>query len=81
MIRWEYHIETVYEDHPKGIYYPLNELGRDGWELVSVTRRTIPGRYVCFFKRPYKMKHEPTDGTRFKLTDEELDQIKIGGTD
>lgn len=81
MIRWEYDVETVYENEPEGICYPLDELGEVGWELVSVVPCAIRGGYVCFFKRPYKTEYEYTEETRLRLTDEDLAQFKIGGTD
>lgn len=49
-VRWEYH--TLITKDPRGP--ELNNLGRDGWELVGLEhQRPKDGVYfVCVFKRP-----------------------------
>ena len=58
MTQWEYRIETV-----RGIFKPRSrklpevkricqELGGEGWELVSVNYDWFVVQYVLYFKRP-----------------------------
>ena len=65
MKRWEYKILGI-SDHCQDIFLTpssceetknyaatrLDELGRDGWELVSVVETELVGNYRFFFKRP-----------------------------
>lgn len=52
-MKWEY---TTYESSYPEPGYKLNELGKEGWELVSVTpshsERLVS--YFFYFKRPIK---------------------------
>lgn len=55
---WNYTICRSDEDLD-GIQKSLDELGQDGWELVSVTQQSLVDdneqsfdRYTLFFKRP-----------------------------
>jgi hypothetical protein len=48
-MRWEYR-ELAFNNYDISFNYTANELGRDGWELVSVVV-TIAGSYMAFFKR------------------------------
>ena len=50
MTKWEYRIDkfgTYYEDD---VTEQLNELGREGWELVAVVE-VLYGHVACFLKR------------------------------
>ncbi|CAB3392564.1 MULTISPECIES: DUF4177 domain-containing protein [Kyrpidia] len=48
-IQWEY---TSLVNHVEGIRNQLNNMGQQGWELVSIV--PIPGQFHCtaVFKRP-----------------------------
>lgn len=57
-MKWDYTICRSDEDLD-AIQASLDELGRDGWELVSVTQQSLIDeneqafdRYTLFFKRP-----------------------------
>jgi hypothetical protein len=47
--RWEYLTAPVLIHNTKAI---LDNFGRDGWELVSVTEGMSPEQRVAWFKRP-----------------------------
>lgn len=47
--RWEYLTAPVLIHNTKAI---LDNFGRDGWELVSVTSGMSPEQLVAWFKRP-----------------------------
>jgi hypothetical protein len=49
--RWEYLTAPVLIHNTQAI---LNNFGRDGWELVSVTTGTNPEQLVAWFKRPVR---------------------------
>jgi hypothetical protein len=56
---WEYRVEALDLD-PTEIDFDnpdkLNELGAQGWELISVQPNPTAGAapFLCFFKRPWK---------------------------
>lgn len=45
-MRWEY---ATLVNHVEGIRHELNNMGKEGWELVSI----VPGQFQCtaIFKR------------------------------
>ena len=47
--RWEYLTAPLLIHNTKAI---LDNFGRDGWELVSVTSGMSPEQLVAWFKRP-----------------------------
>ena len=47
--RWEYLTAPVLIHNTQAI---LNNFGRDGWELVTVTSGANPEQLVAWFKRP-----------------------------
>jgi hypothetical protein len=47
--RWEYLTAPLLIHNTKAI---LDNFGRDGWELVSVTSGMNPEQLVAWFKRP-----------------------------
>jgi hypothetical protein len=47
---WKYQIVTLQHPMDEAMQNTLNELGRQGWELVAVTDQ--PGWVRFFFKRP-----------------------------
>ena len=47
--RWEYLTAPVLIHNTQAI---LNNFGRDGWELVTVTMGNSPEQLVAWFKRP-----------------------------
>jgi hypothetical protein len=47
--RWEYLTAPLLIHNTKAI---LDNFGRDGWELVSVTSGANPEQLVAWFKRP-----------------------------
>ena len=47
--RWEYLTAPLLIHNTKAI---LDNFGRDGWELVSVTSGMTPEQLVAWFKRP-----------------------------
>ena len=47
--RWEYLTAPVLIHNTKAI---LDNFGRDGWELVTVTSGMSPEQLVAWFKRP-----------------------------
>lgn len=47
--KWEYLTAPVLIHSTQAI---LNNFGRDGWELVSVTTGANPEQLVAWFKRP-----------------------------
>ena len=47
--RWEYLTAPVLIHNTQAI---LNNFGRDGWELVTVTTGANPEQPVAWFKRP-----------------------------
>lgn len=46
---WEYHTVAFDSSYEETIVVVLNELGKDGWELVQVTDKDR--RNVFYFKR------------------------------
>ena len=50
MKKWEYHIEEQI-NFGSGDEFFLDELGDQGWELVSVFKNE-DGDVVCIYKRP-----------------------------
>jgi len=51
MQKWEYRIEWFAEKGDSQIE-PLNEIGSEGWELVSVVIHRESARFVAYLKRP-----------------------------
>jgi hypothetical protein len=49
--RWEYLTAPLLIHNTKAI---LDNFGRDGWELVSVTSGMNPEQLVAWFKRPVR---------------------------
>lgn len=49
--RWEYLTAPVLIHSTQAI---LNNFGRDGWELVTVTTGASPEQLVAWFKRPVR---------------------------
>ena len=54
MPRWVYKIESItantYPEYEKW----LNELGYEGWELISISELSFPGtKSLAVFKRPW----------------------------
>jgi len=60
MKKWEY-----LSPNTKGTTVNLNELGKDGWELVTVTAER-DGYHTCYFKR------EIPGATPSPMTDKEI---------
>lgn len=50
-VRWEYLTAPVQIHNTKAI---LDNFGRDGWELVTVTSGMSAEQYVGWFKRPVR---------------------------
>jgi hypothetical protein len=49
MQNWEYNVLNTRLSNS----HPFDELGKDGWELISVIRDPEDGKYVyAYFKRP-----------------------------
>ena len=50
---WEYKVEALELD-PLDAEDELNDLGRDGWELMSIQPNHTVGaaKFLCTFKRP-----------------------------
>ncbi len=48
MTKWEY-LTTPLPQHNQTVI--LNDWGKDGWELVSITTN-LQGGMIAFFKRP-----------------------------
>lgn len=46
-VHWEYKVVTSRLEIDE-----LDELGKKGWELVSITGATFPASPVAYFKRP-----------------------------
>jgi hypothetical protein len=46
--KWEYQILYFQTNHPDD---QINKLGKDGWELVTITSSEVRGTYA-YFKRP-----------------------------
>jgi len=56
-MKWEYRVELLLDDNPDPKGPPdkeLNELGAEGWELVSVVEVAVHGGHNLrfYFKRP-----------------------------
>lgn len=51
VFRWEYKVAEI-RGRPERIDAMLNEIGNDGWELVSVNQTYTGSRFVFIFKRP-----------------------------
>lgn len=54
LTQWEYRLEDAAPDGPEAITAWLNELGHQGWELVSIYQVIYLGRThggVYYFKR------------------------------
>lgn len=66
MTKWEYMtIQT--RDYQRDILPKLNEMGEEGWELVTILTfgkpEFIPDvYYTCFFKRPVEEEAQAADG-------------------
>ena len=68
MQAWEYHLVRAPAGGLADLDVMLNELGRQGWELVAI--RNVPGdraddkftRQALFFKRPVQASREADDG-------------------
>jgi hypothetical protein len=64
LIQWEYttYVQHLLPNQESQIKKDLDQLGRDGWELVSVVWCEInpggspSGKAVCYFKRQKKPK-------------------------
>lgn len=50
-VRWEYLTAPLLIHNTKAI---LDNFGRDGWELVTVTTGASPEQLVAWFKRPVR---------------------------
>lgn len=50
-MNWEYLVKTVYYDSL--IEVELNNLGKDGWELISSIKKDDYS-FLIIFKRPYR---------------------------
>ena len=70
MAKWEYKFETLKgntyinldKDKDKEPYSPINELGEEGWELISIAPTKDEDLYFGYFKREkvkdsYEVKH------------------------
>lgn len=51
LVRWEYLTAPLLIHNTKAI---LDNFGRDGWELVSVTTGMTAEQLVAWFKRPLR---------------------------
>jgi hypothetical protein len=54
-VRWEYNVQKLGPSASLSSRDFLNELGREGWELVAFQatgERAYPGEGTYFFKRP-----------------------------
>jgi len=54
VIKWEYKAVEFYDKH-RFLHIDtdnLNQLGGDGWELVTYSLKDDPSRSVAIFKRP-----------------------------
>jgi hypothetical protein len=69
MQKWEYLVSRIDlpvlgHDRLDNIKGWLNDLGQDGWEIVSVSAEPIEDElleYTVFFKRPVVAKQSPED--------------------
>ncbi len=52
MTKWEYIAESCPDGHKDTITMFLNKMGREGWELITIT--TSVSGWVYLFKRPYE---------------------------
>ncbi len=62
MVKWEYRMA--------GWDWDWLELGREGWELVTVVKENQPGMITGYFKRPL-------DGSQNYVSLEELDELDM----
>lgn len=82
MQKWEYMIERInFGRSPSNVwlddpFIPLNNLGRDGWELCSAIELerhkpvTVASDWrLCVFKRPFEEYDGPTDTAIGQLLD------------
>lgn len=53
MTRWEYRILSFYSDNPAANFELAQDLGAQGWELVTIDRQDN-----WIFKRPLKASSE-----------------------
>lgn len=49
---WEYYSTRIVDHGSRRVEEMLTELGREGWELVTIIPTTIGGSDTLYFKRP-----------------------------
>ena len=80
MQRWQYKME-VFHANPSELVsevvfdleIKLDELGMEGWELVSITNEEPP-RFCAFFKRPRGVEPDPVARELERQYEEEYDK-------
>jgi Domain of unknown function (DUF4177) len=58
IMKWEYHVEPFAFDEVATTQNALDEMGRDGWELVTIVA-TVWGKHQTWPAAIYKRPHPP----------------------
>ncbi len=57
--RWEYCMQTVmYEDFPTFMEHTVNEMGRQGWEMITAAPISRPNKMIGSYVGGYTTRFE-----------------------